>query len=114
LFSFDLKNGAYNTLYAFKGGDDGFYPDQPLVALKGNIYGTTKYGGSNHCHQKQGCGTIFKLNLATGLETVLDAFPAGITNDSAIPAITRVGDKLYGTAGRDRAAPYGDILRLQP
>jgi uncharacterized repeat protein (TIGR03803 family) len=54
-------NGYENILYEFTDGSDGGYPRAGLfVDSKGNLYGTTPYGGSyNECGD--GCGTLFKL-----------------------------------------------------
>src|SRR5579863_3601990 len=58
---------TYKSLYKFKAGSDGGYPYGALVALNGELYGTTDQGG------KFGYGTIFKLSK-TGQESVLYSF----------------------------------------
>ncbi len=35
------KSGKERVLYSFKGGNDGAYPQAPLIAVKGKLYGTT-------------------------------------------------------------------------
>ena len=55
---YELENGtwSYKLLYNFTGGNDGLYSFSNLVAdAKGNMYGTTRYGGSD------GAGTAFKV-----------------------------------------------------
>jgi uncharacterized repeat protein (TIGR03803 family) len=50
------------VLYRFKGGTDGATPVAGLVFdLKGNLYGTTYYGGGSSNCGSGGCGTVFKL-----------------------------------------------------
>jgi uncharacterized repeat protein (TIGR03803 family) len=39
----------------------------------GTLYGTTPFGGNPAC--TWGCGTVYALNSATGVKTVLYAFP---------------------------------------
>jgi uncharacterized repeat protein (TIGR03803 family) len=91
--------GTLNTLYAFTGGSDG---GSPLAGLtfgsKGNLYGTTYFGGAS------GFGTVFELTppAATGgmgtLNT-LHAF-AGGSSDGANPGAGVTFDSsgnLYGT-----------------
>lgn len=83
------------VIYSFKGGpEDGKQPQVGLVRdVRGNIYGTTAYGGW------YGKGIVFKL-APDGSETVLHSFSlngsdgawpwANLTRDSA-------GNLLYGT-----------------
>ena len=48
--------GAQKTLYLFTGGVDGGIPSSRLVVdAKGNLYGTTRFGGA------AGLGTVFKV-----------------------------------------------------
>jgi uncharacterized repeat protein (TIGR03803 family) len=58
VFSIDPDSGAYTQLAAFRGGNDGAYPNIPLF-LDGAFYGSTKIGGDG-CHGN-GCGTVYKL-----------------------------------------------------
>jgi uncharacterized repeat protein (TIGR03803 family) len=84
--------GAETVLYRFKGAPDGASPVAPLIMdTAGNLYGTTSAGGtSTNC--PGGCGTAFKLNPSSGVETVLRNFTgladgaspqAGLTMDAA-------------------------------
>jgi hypothetical protein len=53
------------VLYRFQGGSDGASPQAGLVIdAKGNLYGTTAYGGSSNCTWSwvTGCGTVFRLS----------------------------------------------------
>jgi uncharacterized repeat protein (TIGR03803 family) len=93
--------GTESTLYAFMGGSDGAEPFAGLTSdSSGNLYGTTKYGGStNKCTEQgpTGCGTVYELP-AGGTEQVLYAF-SGI-NDGAFPYgnLLLTHGKLIGTA----------------
>jgi uncharacterized repeat protein (TIGR03803 family) len=86
------------VLYSFSGGTDGGYPTGGVVQdAAGNLFGTTVDGGEGSGCYYGGCGTAFKLN-ATGKETVLYSFTAGM--DGASPAAGLVRDSLgdvYGT-----------------
>lgn len=50
-------------LYAFQGGSDGNYPQAPVTAVSGDVYGTTVYGGIGYCSSDGdvGCGTVFQI-----------------------------------------------------
>ena len=78
--------GTFKTLYAFGGANDGVGPMAPLTAGNGALYGTTFRGGPN------GAGTVFTLNLQTGVESVLTS----MVSLTATPVLL-VKKTLYGT-----------------
>ena len=95
--------GKFTVLHAFT-ETDGRQPEGGLVLdSKGNLYGTTNFGGDLKCeslgygYRVPGCGTVFKL-APDGEFTVLHtftgkgngSFPLGLTIDSA--------GSLYGIA----------------
>lgn len=93
-----------SVLYSFNGpSSDGATPGYMNLITdgKGNLYGTTAYGGNGPCKSNgvsEGCGTIFKITTA-GKETVLYNFQYG-PKDGAGPNGTMVIDSagnLYGT-----------------
>jgi uncharacterized repeat protein (TIGR03803 family) len=64
-----------------------------IMDANGILYGTTYYGGAS------GAGTVFKLDMTTGIETVLYPFTGG--NDGSNPVAGVIMDakgNLYGTA----------------
>jgi uncharacterized repeat protein (TIGR03803 family) len=100
-------------LYNFKGGapfnpaDDGMLPASPLVMdTKGNLYGTTPWGGSNTAascgSEPTGCGVVFELspNGSGGwTESVIHDFESG-NGDGFHPVKGLTIDasgNLYGT-----------------
>lgn len=75
------------TLYMFNGGTDGYGPVAGLVRdAKGNLYGTTQYGGAA-CTDTRGCGTVFKLN------------PAGIVQYNVLHRFAGKRDGVYPLGG---------------
>jgi uncharacterized repeat protein (TIGR03803 family) len=102
---FKLTSAKKETiLHSFKGyPDDGATPGYMNLITdgKGNLYGTTAYGGNGPCKANgvaEGCGTIFKITTA-GKETVLYSFQYG-PKDGAGPNGTLAiddSDNLYGT-----------------
>jgi uncharacterized repeat protein (TIGR03803 family) len=92
------KSGKETVLYTFTGGSDGANSSAGLIMdARGNLYGTTFYGGDLSCGQNgQGCGTVFKLSRS-GKETVLHSFTG---KDGANPYAGLIMDaqgNLYGT-----------------
>jgi uncharacterized repeat protein (TIGR03803 family) len=87
---------TYKVLHAFTGGADGHTPWAGVIQDgKGNLYGTTQYGGPTDA------GTVFRLNKTTGKETVLYSFCTA-TNcpDGSAPEAGVIQDaqgNLYGT-----------------
>jgi hypothetical protein len=79
------------VLYNFQAGKDGTHPQSPLVLdTRGNLYGSTSFGGDMSCADENGlgCGVVFELSPATTPgspwnEKVLHAFHGG--PDGAVP-----------------------------
>jgi uncharacterized repeat protein (TIGR03803 family) len=98
VFKVDAK-GKETVLYSFTGGADGGNPVAGMVRdAKGNLYGTTQYGGNLACYAPYGCGTVFKVD-PDGKFTVLHSF-SGSTSDGQLPLgglILDAKGNLYGT-----------------
>jgi uncharacterized repeat protein (TIGR03803 family) len=94
-------DGTETVLYAFKGGKDGRQPWSKLIIdRKGNLFGTTEFGGkSGACSEYGGCGTVFEV-MPSGKKKTLYLFQGG--SDGANPVGGLIMDKegnLYGTTG---------------
>jgi uncharacterized repeat protein (TIGR03803 family) len=120
------------VLYSFKGGTDGANPNGGLVLDKrGDIYGTTYFGGGTAVAAEggctaqfaggTGCGTVFMLSSDRGSrsgwnETILHRFK-GRPLDGAAPlaglAIDEAGN-LYGTTSSGGKIGMGTIFKLSP
>jgi uncharacterized repeat protein (TIGR03803 family) len=103
------------VLHAFTGGSDGGSPQAGLIAdSKGNLYGTTAYGGASNA------GTVFELTppaTAGGAwtETLLHAFTGG--RDGGFPQAGLIADSkgnLYGTTAYGGASKIGTVFKLSP
>lgn len=69
-----------HVLYSFKGGTDGSLPTSTLIFDSDrDLYGATSTGGRPSCD----CGTIFKLDHITGMESVVHRF--GAQKDGSYP-----------------------------
>lgn len=105
-----------NALYSFTGGADGGHPEAVLTLdAKGNLYGTTQYGGSGTCN----CGTVFELSPSKGgvwKETTLYSFAGGA--DASHPRYTNLifdaSGNLYGVGEFGGTALGGVVFELSP
>jgi len=103
VFQLINSSGSYTekVLYSFAGGSDGSLPIASLLMDSlGNLYGTTKLGGSTTACGGTGCGTAFELVNSTGnyAERLLHSFSGG--SDGSIPAAALIMDSsgnLYST-----------------
>ncbi len=106
-------SGTETILHSFGfNSSDGYYPAASLVLDgKGNLYGTTTYGGSNGCNE-EGCGTVFEVT-PSGTETILHNFDASGDGAYANGNLIR-GKKgiLYGTTNVGGAYGYGTVFAL--
>lgn len=108
-------SGTETILYNFQGGADGRDPSAVLVEdSKGDLFGTTQFGGSGPC-LFSGCGVIFEVTPA-GVETVVHSF-SGFPTDGAIPFGGLIADSsgnLYGTTSQGGASNCGTVFKLTP
>jgi uncharacterized repeat protein (TIGR03803 family) len=85
----------YKVLHSFTGGDDGgTIWSGLLLDAKGNLYGTTFYGGVNHG------GTVFELSPGGGgiwTETTLWSFDGADGTASTAGVVFDASGNLYGT-----------------
>jgi len=99
--------GNETVLHSFTGGSDGGYPYQGVVMdKKGNLYGTTYYGGANSYY-----GVIYKLDKK-GNETVLHNFSYS-SSDGCYPfygsLLMDTKDNLYGVTDSCGASYEGTL-----
>jgi hypothetical protein len=96
------------VLYSFQSGTDGAIPVGAVVFDKqGNLYGTTRDGGSSSCRSVQQCGTVYQLAPPAKqgdpwTETVLYIFKGNTSKDGASPyggLVIDAAGNLYGTTG---------------
>jgi uncharacterized repeat protein (TIGR03803 family) len=110
-------SGKETVLHSFAGSPDGASPGAALVLdAKGNLYGTTAYGGSNNKNGNcpWGCGVVFKVT-PSGKEKVLFAFPDDSIPNGANPVAGVVLDakgNIYGTTLYGGDGPCYDGVEL--
>jgi uncharacterized repeat protein (TIGR03803 family) len=109
-----VPDGTETVLHLFTGKNgDGANPITGLIAnSKGDLYGTTEYGGGSGCDI--GCGTVFEI-APDGTETILHKFKE--STDGANPMGGLVADaagNLYGTAYAGGSYGYGTVFEITP
>jgi uncharacterized repeat protein (TIGR03803 family) len=104
-----------SVIYSFTDGADGGGPSAGLIFdAKGDLYGTTRYGGGNGgCGNNGGCGVVFKLS-SKGKEITLYNFTGHA--DGYLPGAGLIFDakgNLYGTTLYSVTGdPYGAVYKL--
>jgi uncharacterized repeat protein (TIGR03803 family) len=113
-------DGTETVLYAFKGGKDGFGPLGNLAMdKKGNLYGTTEFGGNLTECNDNGCGIVFAVE-PSGKKKTLHVFQGG--SDGEGPLAGLIMDKtgnLYGTTDAGGGGPNcdagcGTVFKIAP
>jgi uncharacterized repeat protein (TIGR03803 family) len=109
VFSVDAATGAETDLYSFTNTPDGSFPQSAVIFVGDTIYGTTQVGGDT----RSGAGTVFKLDPATGVETVLHSFDFNGHDGAAPNGLVQAGQTLFGTT---EAGPedFGVIFKIDP
>jgi uncharacterized repeat protein (TIGR03803 family) len=111
--------GVATPLYTFTGGADGAQPTGEVAADSDTepkyLYGTTTGGGSGSFGD--GDGVIFKVDIASGGETVLHTFGGSKATppDGAVPMSGLTQDSSgnwYGTTSLGGVYNYGTVFEL--
>ncbi|HEY3778357.1 MAG TPA: choice-of-anchor tandem repeat GloVer-containing protein [Rhizomicrobium sp.] len=106
-------DGRETVLHAFANGKDGANPGALIRDRRGNLYGTTAYGGIEADCSDSGCGLIFRLT-PDGTETTLYAFTGEADEGHPVPSLIRdKAGNLYG-ATPGLGATHGTIFKLDP
>jgi uncharacterized repeat protein (TIGR03803 family) len=107
VFKINPTTGAEAVVYSFGGGNDGHNPGVALLDVGGVLYGTTEHGGTF------GYGTVFKVDPATGIETVVYSFAGG--KDAEYPSsLINVQGTLYGTTSSGGTVGDGTVFTINP
>ena len=107
---------SLSVLYSFGSHSaDGANPVGGLVIdPRGNLYGTTYYGGANSC-TGLGCGTVFKITTKHREKVLYSFCSQANCADGQYPTAGLVlgkGGKLYGTTSIGGAAVSGAVFAV--
>jgi len=96
----------FAVLYSFSGGGDAQLPLGSVLAVNGDLYGTTMWGGENF-------GTVFKLDK-NGNETILHVFTGGADGQQPYAGlIVGMGGYGYGTTPWGGAHGGGTVYAMK-
>lgn len=101
------SSGQFTILYSFSGGADGQGPLGLVLAPDGNLYGTTRTGGS------YGGGTLFSITPA-GAFSILHSFTGGPDGSSLNGLSLGLDGTLYGTTETGGVHGAGTIFQYVP
>jgi uncharacterized repeat protein (TIGR03803 family) len=115
---YELKAGkndkySYRVLYSFKGNPDGntpYYGAGVSLDAKGDLFGTTYYGGTNNA------GAAYELKLTTGhyKERVLWSFGGSGDGSYLRAGVILLKRKLYGTTYTGGGHGAGTVFEITP
>ncbi|MES2659894.1 MAG: choice-of-anchor tandem repeat GloVer-containing protein [Verrucomicrobiota bacterium] len=105
------RQGEFSTLVEFSGtagGNRGTNPVKLLQSYDGVFYGMTSSGGAGDC------GTIFSMNTAGVLTTLVEFTGASGLRPGRNPnnLIQGKDGNLYGTTAADGSGGYGTVFKL--
>jgi uncharacterized repeat protein (TIGR03803 family) len=103
VFEIDRSAGE-RVLHRFQSQIDGALPGGQLLFFKGEIFGTTRAGGT---HDR---GTVFVINAA-GKERVIHSF-SGIDGDTPASGLVRFAGAFYGTTYDGGSTSCGSVYRI--
>lgn len=112
VFKVQISTGTLTTVANISGGagNTGSRPAAPMtVGSGGFLWGTTEEGGSN------GCGTLFKISMASGaLTTVINFTGDGTQNKGTRPVTSLILDEgfLWGTTSEGGGPGYGTVFKV--
>ena len=107
VFAITTTSGSEGVLYNFGSGKDGSEPFAGLTALKGQLYGTTAFGGSKNL------GTLYTIT-PSGSETVVHSFTGGSGGEVPDAGLTAIGGAIYGNTMWSAGRTGGTIFEYTP
>ncbi|WP_339813937.1 choice-of-anchor tandem repeat GloVer-containing protein [uncultured Imperialibacter sp.] len=102
LFEYNITTANYGVLVDFSSTTSGRFPNEPLVASDGNIYGTTSEGGNSSG------GVFYKYDVGVGQLDVLHNFDSddNLGNRAFGHLVESPSGRIYGTTERANNGLY--------
>ena len=111
VFKINAATGALTTVLSFADGFDGGRPDSGFTSDGVSFWGTNTFGGERNL------GTIYKMNIGTGVMTTVAAFTGTATKAApAEPysALVSDGANFWGTTRKGGVGGSGTVFKLNP
>lgn len=112
--------GAAEISYIYSFGSnpsDAAQPNGPLLlGSDGNLYGTSRSGGTSRCHDfPNACGTVFRIS-PSGEETVLHSFSDSVDEGfwPTAPLVQTADGNFYGTTAFGGEYSAGTLYKMTP
>ena len=107
-------NSGYDTLlYSFRGDADGGFPFAGVIFVGKDLYGIGSFSGQGNCGGS-GCGVVFRVDPATGAETVLHSFTGAKDGGNPEAGLIYNNGTFYGTTFDGGTANAGTVFKLVP
>ena len=108
VFKIRAATGAETIIHDFTDTPDGDDPYEMLTLQGGDLYGITPLGGTSNM------GTVFTVNVSTGVETVLYSFSGGADGGAPQSPLIYQDGVFYGTTALGGSSRYGTVFELVP
>jgi uncharacterized repeat protein (TIGR03803 family) len=86
---------SYRVIHRFVRPNHGLHPRASVIGADGWLYGTTSGGGNRGQFCPQSCGTVYRMDPASGTIKVLHIFGAG--GSYPLAGVIDMNGTLYGT-----------------
>lgn len=108
VFGLDPVARQEQAIHDFSNANDGANPQSELTYVNGAFYGTTSQGGTS------GAGTIYRIDAATGAESVVYNFPGNAGGSSPGSGLAYAGGVLYGNTFLGGKNDHGTVFKFDP
>lgn len=109
LFSYDLTTSTEKVIYSFIGPEDGCQPVAAPTVKGGVLFGTTTYCGISNDY-----GSIYKLDIKTGVQTTLHLFSGSPDTYQPQAGLVFLGRAFYGCGRFGGAGNAGTLFKVKP
>jgi len=107
VFAVNTDGTGFAVLHTFTGGNEGAFPDAPLLLSGSTLYGTTYQGGASNS------GTVFAIKTDGTSFTNLYSFAGNSDGANPFAGLILSGDTLYGAASKGGGNGNGTVFAIK-